>query len=221
MQGVLKDMTNMKYGRLFVESRADNRRKKIARWNCVCDCGAKVVVDGARLRNGNTKSCGCYKRERTSEIKATHGHCKNRKDSKTYTSWRGMVDRATNPNHKSASYYMLRGITVCDRWQSFENFLADMGERPEGMCIDRIDNNGNYEPGNCRWVSHRINCNNTSKARKIDFHGYKVSLSKLASLTDIPRRTLLRRLKKYGWDVKKAMLTPKYLDSKREQWVKT
>ncbi len=159
-----------KFGRLTVVSRAENNTHKQLRWNCMCDCGNAVTIVGMSLRNGMTRSCGCIRVENsraqirkhchgsgTDSHSYSHGHCSG-KDSPTYQSWRHMIDRCTNINSTQWDYYGGQGITVCDRWNpaqggSFENFLADMGERPEGMTLGRILDLGNYEPGNCFWMT--------------------------------------------------------------------
>jgi len=144
------DVLGRKFHRLTVLARADSQNGN-ARWQCRCDCGEVVVVSGAKLVNGTTRSCGCLKRRHAADLNRTHGHSR----TPSYEIWKAMRQRCTNPRHKDWHFYGGRGIRVCARWDSFENFLADMGPRPSLQhSIDRYPNqNGNYEPGNCRWAT--------------------------------------------------------------------
>lgn len=165
MPGRPKDITNQRFGRLVALHRAGKDRHNRFYWECACDCGNVAEVLLQALTSGDTKSCGCITRERPPGTK--HGHAINGKWSPTYYSWMAMKQRCLNPNHAEYSRYGAKGVTVCDRWKdSFETFLADMGERPAGKTIDRFPNKtGNYEPGNCRWATPEEQSQNRTTAK--------------------------------------------------------
>ena len=161
----LIDLTEKTFERLTVIGRAENDSRGGSRWKCECNCGEIIIVHGSSLRKKLTKSCGCIRREVTIERNKTHGM----RYSSEYNIWTMMVKRCNNSNYHQFENYGGRGIAVCESWKEFENFYEDMGPRPSDLhSINRIDNDGNYEPSNCNWATAtdqaRNKRNNTIKS---------------------------------------------------------
>ena len=205
------EVLGQRFKRLTVLRELPNRRNpngESRRWClCRCDCGKEVVIQVGKLLSGNTGSCGCLSRDTTRKRSLKHGHNRAGEYNSTYKSWSHMKDRCLNPRNKSYSYYGGRGITVCDRWLDYANFLEDMGEKPKGMSIDRINNDGNYEPDNCRWANAKQQNRNKRWNVWIEFQGRRMILTDWAKLIGISRMGLVRRLNE--WSLADALTKPK------------
>jgi len=153
------DRTGAQYGRWVLTSYAGT-----GRWNCVCECGAIRTVPGSDLVSGKSASCGCLRDSLRGSWSRTHGGS----DTRAYAIWLHMRGRCRNPSNTRYALYGGRGITICDRWDSFEVFHADMGDPPVGLSIDRIDNNKGYSPDNCRWATQRDQVHNSRSTKLSD-----------------------------------------------------
>lgn len=194
-----------RHGRLTIVSREPNRPGVAqSRWLCRCDCGTELVAFAANFRRGTTVSCGCYASESRSE--RMRGH--QMTGDIAYRSWIQMRARCNDPNHPSFSSYGGRGIYVCQRWDDFTAFLSDMGPRPSRRhSLDRIDNNGPYEPSNCRWATSAEQQSNRRNTVWVTFNGERVPLAKVAKLSALKYNTILERVRK-GWNIDDALFAP-------------
>lgn len=204
-----KDLSGSRFQRWLVLSssgvRTYPRGATRRTWLCRCDCGTERSVDECRLRNGTSGSCGCYHRERVSRSRPlTHGDC----GSVEYHTWSSMISRCENPKNKQYKDYGGRGIFICDRWRkSYEAFLADMGRRPQGHTLDRIDNEQGYGPANCRWATRLQQMANTRRARMLTINGVTLHHSAWAKRYGIDPRSFHQRMKR-GWDPIRALGDP-------------
>lgn len=170
----------------------------------LCDCGNSYSINKGNMKIRMPKSCGCRLYELMSAIRKRHGQSKK----PTWLTWRAMVQRCTDPGCSSYPVYGGNGIKVCRRWRVFENFLADMGHRPDGMQIDRYPNKaGDYRPGNCRWATCKENQNNRKDTIMIKYKGKKTPLQYVAADVGIRADTLIRRIKS-GWPLSMALSIP-------------
>ena len=203
------DLCGQRFGRL-VAVRFDSMHsfpngKRGQRWLVRCDCGREFTVLRTSIRDGHTNSCGCLESEKLSARNRTH----DKSRSATYRTWASMMARTSIPSASSFKYYGGRGIKVCERWHAFENFLADMGERPSPKhSIDRFpDQDGDYEPGNVRWAFHKAQMRNMSRNHLIEFEGEKNCIAHFAERFAIDPTVLLKRIRR-GWTVPDALQKP-------------
>lgn len=208
--GRLKDLTGQVFERLTVVERSISSEAGQTRWLCRCNCGNTKIVQGYALTSGNTKSCGCYSNECRIERASTH------KLSKVpiYKIWHAMMQRCYYEKNGSYRDYGARGITVCKEWHIFENFYRDMGDRPEGMSIDRIDYNGNYEPSNCRWADSETQSANKRNNVLLTYNGVTKPSFQWQRELGLTRGAIEYRLQQ-GWSMEKIVSTPLRED---KQW---
>lgn len=194
------DNTGKCFGMLIAISRVCNDRWGKTRWLCLCSCGKKTTVSSNALRAGKIKSCGC--------VRIQHGHSIGSQKSKIYKSWDSMVQRCTNSNFRQYKDYGGRGITICERWKKFINFLRDVGKPPsKNHSIDRINNNGNYCKENCRWSTRKQQARNRRTNRFITHNGKTQCLAEWSEEVCIPVRVIHWRLK-HNWSIERALTIP-------------
>jgi hypothetical protein len=203
------ELTGFRFGRLVAESRT-NKGKRVA-WVCLCDCGVRTIKAQVDLRSGDTTSCGCRKNEVTAARNTTHGMA----HTPAYKKWLGMKARVRNASRQENRCYV--GVTICQRWHLFKNFLADMGEPPDGYSLDRKDNNKGYSKSNCRWVPLVEQSRNTRRLRMHE----GVCISQAARENGLSPDVVLDRVNKLGWTIDEALSTPKRKQRKANAQINT
>lgn len=194
------DLKGKRFGHWTVLEFHSRDRRGNLRWLCLCKCGVKRTVTGTSLVNERSKSCGCLKTQITTERFTKHGlH-----GAPAYGSWMAMMNRCNCLSNKAYSDYGGRGISVCERWLSVENFLADMGPKPKGMSLDRIDNDRDYEPDNCKWSTPSQQQRNTRNNRCLTYKGQTRCLAEWAEIFNLNYGTLRTRIKR-GWSAERAL----------------
>ena len=202
----MKELAGQRFGRLETLERVSINGKN-GYWKCICDCGAETIVLTNNLISGKTRSCGClFKEVIRNGAHTTHG----KSGSREQTAYNHMRERCLDPFDKAYHRYGGRGITICDRWLGKEgivNFLEDMGDCPPKFELERINNNGNYEPGNCRWASHDEQCRNRRPNIFITMFGKRLCLKDMCNLIGSDYKRVHYRYKK-GWAISWALLMP-------------
>jgi hypothetical protein len=199
----IKFEPGQRFGRLVVIAK-DGTTIEGSHWLCQCDCGTTRAFSGSSLKRGIVRSCGCLRREVARTTFTTHGQS----ESAEFKIWMGILQRCTNPRNKAYPNYGKRGITVCERWQFFENFYADMGARPSpDHSVDRVNNDGPYAPANCRWATHGEQRRNSRKVVRVTYHGKTMVLRDWAAELGFTYTTLKHRFQR-GWSIERAFTTP-------------
>lgn len=199
------DLTGQTFGRLAVIEEAGRSNAGKVLWRCLCECGNETIVIGGDLRSGRTTSCGCGIVRAAVARSRTHGQSGTR----LYRIWCAMVTRTTNPNFSRYADYGGRGIAMCPEWRdSFEAFVRDMGPTyGDDLTIDRIDVDGDYEPGNCRWATPKEQARNTRRNRHLTFQGQTKTLAEWAELLGLKPGVIADRIDESGWPVERALTT--------------
>lgn len=210
--GKYKDITGQKFGRWTVIEYAGKSKYGAYMWKCQCECGTVRNVVGGTLRMGISKSCGCINKEIPHDHYKTHGG----KNDRLYGVWRGIKTRCYNSNDKAYKWYGGRGIKMCDEWknnyQSFKDWAIETGYNPDAKkyecTIDRIDDDGDYSPDNCRWVNQIVQSNNRLSNHTIEYNGEVHTITQWSKITGIRKDTLRRRIVVYGWSIERALTEP-------------
>lgn len=192
------------FGRLTIIEPEIKEKGKRQRFLCQCSCGNQKIILGRHLKSGHTISCGCFRKETTGNRVFKHGDS----NTSTYNAWARMKNRCTNKNSQDYKYYGERGISVCERWNDYSLFVEDMGHRPDGLELDRIDNNKNYCKENCRWANRTQQMRNQKRSVMVEYNGESLNMSDLADRLGINRYTFKSRICYLGWSVEDAISKP-------------
>ncbi len=206
---VFKDLTGQRFGRLVVESfhRSDKEHKY---WICRCDCGKQKIVRTSNLKSGAVKSCGCllYETQMKNREKAIKHGCSHKE--RLYETWKNMKRRCYDTTNKRADFYCNKGVVVCEEWKedylAFKEWAMSNGYK-ENLTLDRIDNNGNYEPSNCRWATAKIQANNQSRNHHLTYNGETHTMAEWADILGFTYTTINNRVQR-GWSVERIITTP-------------
>lgn len=196
-----KNIDGKRYGRLVAKRYAGK-----SKYVFLCDCGKQKEIGINSVQSSRVRSCGClqFERNKSGLNRLRHGHTVNKKRSPEHSVWTDMIKRTTNKNNAKYYRYGGRGIKVCDQWKDFEIFLKDMGKRPDGLTLDRIDNDGNYCLENCRWASRKQQARNRRTTRLIFMNGESKSLAEWCEIYKISYWKVKARLDQLHWPVEKA-----------------
>jgi hypothetical protein len=197
------DLTDEQFGRLRVLRVVARNKHNQLMWECECECGVTCLALGFVLRRGEKQSCGCLKREAIASVNLSHGMTR----TPIYAIYRSMMQRCYDQNSTAYNRYGARGINVCEKWQTFEGFYEDMGDKPEGMSLERKDNDGDYCPENVVWAGWKAQANNRRSNRILEHRGKSQTLTQWADEINMKPQTLHARIFRYGWPVEKALET--------------
>jgi len=208
------DLSGKRFGRLLVLQPWGLDKFGKMHWLCRCDCGSACTPSGNVLQRGDTKSCGCLHRESAHTRFFKHGE----KRTQLYYVWSTAKGRCSNPKDPNYARYGGRGIRMCKAWRdSFLQFKKDMGPRPPGLSLDRIDNDGPYSKKNCRWITHLEQMRNQRKTKRFSHEGYNLTLGEWAERVGIAESCLYYRVNEAKWPITRALTTPPKVGGNKPQ----
>lgn len=199
--GRFRDLTGERFGRLLVLQRDGCNKHGQVKWYCECECGTRKHVLGTCLSRGMTQSCGCLQKESIGKVNLKHGMTKD----PIYAIWHSMMQRCYDKNSHAFNRYGGRGINVCDKWQEFEGFYEDMGDKPDGFSLERCDVNGDYTPENVVWADAKTQANNRRSNVILEHNGKKQTMQQWCDELGLKIGTVWARLNVYGYSIEKAL----------------